>query len=158
MQKFKSKKGFTLAELLIVVAIIAVLTAIAVPLFVGSLNKAEENVKNANIRAVRSVAVVAILNSEQKEAKKEDGIFKADGTLKETIYAKAYVTKTGDVVGLEFVTGQTYEDSCEKYSGENLSVTVGSSNTVTIKKGEDYEVHVKITSSDISGTNNAVSG
>ena len=32
MNKFKSKKGFTLAELLIVVAIIAVLVAIAVPL------------------------------------------------------------------------------------------------------------------------------
>lgn len=64
----KNKKGFTLAELLIVVAIIAVLTAIAVPLFVGSLNKAKDSVKEANIRAVRGAAVVHILEESAKGA------------------------------------------------------------------------------------------
>lgn len=57
----KDKKGFTLAELLIVVAIIAVLTAIAVPLFVGALAKAQEATDQANIRAVRGEAVARIL-------------------------------------------------------------------------------------------------
>ena len=56
----RNRKGFTLAELLIVVAIIAVLVAIAVPLFVGALGKAQEARDNANIRAVRSAAVVRI--------------------------------------------------------------------------------------------------
>ena len=54
LQRIKSKKGFTLAELLIVVAIIAVLTAIAVPLFVTSLQKAEEATFNANKDTVRT--------------------------------------------------------------------------------------------------------
>ncbi len=63
MQK-RNKKGFTLAELLIVVAIIAVLVAIAVPLFVGALGNAEKRVEDANVRAVRGAAVVAILSDD----------------------------------------------------------------------------------------------
>lgn len=46
-----NKKGFTLAELLIVVAIIAVLVAIAIPVFTSQLEKAREGVDAANIRA-----------------------------------------------------------------------------------------------------------
>lgn len=57
-----NKKGFTLAELLIVVAIIAILVAIAIPIFTGALEKAEQAVINANIRAVRGAAVVEIFD------------------------------------------------------------------------------------------------
>lgn len=46
-----NKKGFTLAELLIVVAIIAVLVAIAIPVFTSQLEKSREAVDAANIRA-----------------------------------------------------------------------------------------------------------
>ena len=68
MQK-RSKKGFTLAELLIVVAIIAVLVAIAVPLFVGALQKAEDATKDANIRAVRGTAAVYLLENTKDTTK-----------------------------------------------------------------------------------------
>ena len=37
LKKFTNKKGFTLMEMLIVVAIIAILVAIAIPTFSGSL-------------------------------------------------------------------------------------------------------------------------
>ena len=47
----RKDKGFTLAELLIVVAIIAVLVAIAIPIFSSYLEKAREAVDGANIRA-----------------------------------------------------------------------------------------------------------
>ncbi len=39
MKKLNNKKGFTLAELLIVVAIIAVLVAISIPIFSSQLRK-----------------------------------------------------------------------------------------------------------------------
>lgn len=38
----EKRKGFTLAELLIVVAIIAVLVAIGIPIFTSQLEKAEK--------------------------------------------------------------------------------------------------------------------
>ncbi|MEG0071986.1 MAG: prepilin-type N-terminal cleavage/methylation domain-containing protein, partial [Raoultibacter sp.] len=44
----RSQKGFTLAELLIVVAIILVLVAIAIPVFTGATQKAEEATCAAN--------------------------------------------------------------------------------------------------------------
>lgn len=49
--KKTNKKGFTLAELLVVVAIIAVLVAIAIPIFSSQLEKSREAVDAANIRA-----------------------------------------------------------------------------------------------------------
>lgn len=51
MKKMRSKKGFTLMELLIVVAIIAILVAIAIPTFTSALNKAKQSTDDANIRA-----------------------------------------------------------------------------------------------------------
>lgn len=47
----EEREGFTLAELLIVVAIIAVLVAIAIPVFNAQLEKSREAVDAANIRA-----------------------------------------------------------------------------------------------------------
>ena len=49
MKKRNNKKGFTLAELLIVVAIIAVLVAIAIPIFTSQLEKSRESTDLANI-------------------------------------------------------------------------------------------------------------
>ena len=53
------KKGFTLAELLIVVAIIGVLVAVSVPVFTAQRRKAVDAVNKANIRAAKSMALAA---------------------------------------------------------------------------------------------------
>ena len=51
LKKLQNKKGFTLMEMLIVVAIIAVLVAIAIPVFNGALTKSKEAADVANVRA-----------------------------------------------------------------------------------------------------------
>ena len=57
--KKKQNKGFTLAELLIVVAIIAVLVAISIPIFARQKLKAQEAVDMANLRAAYAEVMVA---------------------------------------------------------------------------------------------------
>lgn len=52
IQRMREEKGgFTLAELLIVVAIVAVLVAIAIPVFTAQLDRANAAVDEANIRS-----------------------------------------------------------------------------------------------------------
>ena len=53
----KNNKGFTLMEMLIVVAIIAVLVAIAIPTFSNQLTKAKQAADNANVRAAYAEAM-----------------------------------------------------------------------------------------------------
>ena len=57
----KNKKGFTLAELLIVVAIIAVLVAIAIPVFTSQLEKSREATDLANVRSAYAEQMTYLL-------------------------------------------------------------------------------------------------
>lgn len=58
------KQGFTLAELLIVIAIIGVLVAVSVPVFTAQRRKAIDAVNKANIRAAKSKALAAFYDDE----------------------------------------------------------------------------------------------
>lgn len=64
MRKMKNKKGFTLMEMLIVVAIIAILIAIAIPTFASSLNKARVATDEANIRSGYASVMTDVLTDE----------------------------------------------------------------------------------------------
>ena len=57
----KKEEGFTLAELLIVVAIIAVLTAIAIPVFTSQMEKSREATDLANLRSAYGELVSSYL-------------------------------------------------------------------------------------------------
>lgn len=54
MKTVRNHKGFTLAELLIVIAIIAALVAIMIPTFRGQVEKAHESADIANVRSACS--------------------------------------------------------------------------------------------------------
>lgn len=53
--KARRKKGFTMAELLIVVAIVGVLVAISIPIFSKQLEKARDATSVANIRSAYAI-------------------------------------------------------------------------------------------------------
>lgn len=64
MFKKLNKKGFTLAELLVVVAIIGVLVAVSIPIFTAQLEKAREATDLANMRAAKAAAVAEYLDDD----------------------------------------------------------------------------------------------
>lgn len=64
--KKMNKKGFTLAELLIVVAIIGVLTAIAIPVFTSQLERSREATDISNIRSYYAEVTTGLLTGDLK--------------------------------------------------------------------------------------------
>ena len=63
MFKKLNKKGFTLAELLVVVAIIGVLVAISIPIFTSQLEKSRDAVSVANMRTAYAEAQTLALTA-----------------------------------------------------------------------------------------------
>lgn len=87
-RKERDEQGFTLAELLIVVAIIAVLVAIAIPVFTTQLEKSREATDTANVRSAYAYLMSEYLTttdsnlSTQVEARQaQDGWQGPQGTI-----------------------------------------------------------------------------
>ena len=78
MFKKINKKGFTLAELLIVVAIIGVLVAISIPIFTAQLEKARDATTVANLRSAYAEAS-ALMVSEPTSTNAKSGNAEKDG-------------------------------------------------------------------------------
>lgn len=76
LKKLQSKKGFTLMEMLIVVAIIAVLVAIAIPVFNGALTKSKEAADVANVRATYAEWQTSMLTENTKAPADKDAFLK----------------------------------------------------------------------------------
>ena len=135
MFKKLNKKGFTLAELLIVVAIIAVLVAISIPIFTGQLAKARASTDAANIRAGYAEVVAQILE-DNTAADGTKYYLQADGTVsttKGTAYYKCKGAATNLAEADTYVGGSkastiawAKDDAITyTYSSTNDTVTVG---------------------------------
>ena len=108
-----NKKGFTLMEMLIVVAIIAVLVAIAIPVLNGALEKAREATDAANLRSAYATVSVKYLEGDedytesvtptQKTAGWESTIEKIGG------YAVSQTANDGGIEGLTADSGDTWK-------------------------------------------------
>lgn len=120
--KRKQNKGFTLAELLIVVAIIAVLVAISIPIFSKQLKKARFATNQANARAAVSASVQYYYEADDSELEKVRNEKIMDGR----IYL-LYDCKTGKIEDLGYskvdptaIKGVTYKHSAGAILSEEL--------------------------------------
>lgn len=118
LKKKLNKKGFTLAELLIVVAIIAVLVAVSIPIFTTQLEKAREATDLANIRAAYAEAMVDLLDN--------------NGEGGDAQSVKMVQTTSGwDHVTAE-IAGDDTIDVPDVEAGDTVTVTVSDAGVVTI--------------------------
>lgn len=117
--------GFTLAELLIVVAIIAVLVAVSLPIFTSRLERGRESTDMANMRAAKAAVAVALLeensydgDSAYYDAEKGVLVRASDSNLRNML---AYGKGTS-VVGSEANVQDEYNPSYD-YTGCVIAVT-----------------------------------
>ncbi|MBR1573132.1 MAG: prepilin-type N-terminal cleavage/methylation domain-containing protein [Lachnospiraceae bacterium] len=112
-----NRKGFTMAELLIVVAIIAVLVAIAIPIFTTQLEKAREATDVANIRAAYAEAAAEAITSDAATITKQTA---------------ATTKSTG---AIDKIT----PENLGPWSSGDITITKGQKVTVTgTKSGDDW--------------------
>ncbi len=123
----EDREGFTLAELLIVVAIIAVLVAIAIPVFNVQLEKSREATDAANLRAAYAEVMTAALT----ESDDVEGVTKVGAAGSYTYTAEVEASQVQD---------DWQNDSIENIGGvaiaEVPAVTTGKSWTVTYTQAD----------------------
>lgn len=120
LKKFTNKKGFTLMEMLIVVAIIAVLVAIAIPTFTGQLERANQSTDLANVRAAYAEAVVKQLES-GKESKQ------ATPNMKSASW---------DKIDQTLKVGNALVKDAEKAKDQPITIIVSADGVVSFAKGD----------------------
>lgn len=127
LKKLRNKKGFTLAELLIVVAIIGVLVAISIPIFTSQLEKAREATDLANLRSAYAECSAAVLT---ETSDTNNDVMYTPATSSAAGYATAEVKLTQKVDG--WVTSNP---NC---GGTTLDTSVATPNaTIVVKVTDD---------------------
>ena len=138
----KLNKGFTLAELLIVVTIIAVLVAISIPIFTSQLKKARVAVNQANARAGEAAAYAAYLEDPSYDLIAYD--------IRSGKVAKSKSTSTDTAVKLNI---SSYSSSANVVSNDISSWNVNTELTEnTAYKFGDYYFYRYIYTFDKDGT------
>lgn len=130
IQKVREDKGgFTLAELLVVVAIVAVLVAIAIPVFTSSLDKANAQTDAANIRAGYASVMVEVLNDNPAKGTVTYGLNTDGSVVKDT--AGSYACKgdstkleTGEQIGGTDVTWKKSQAVTYTYTKATNKITI----------------------------------
>ena len=108
----EERGGFTLAELLIVVAIVLVLVAIAVPVFTGALDNANRSVARADIHAVKSAAGAAYLLNDETGTQYYEETIQNDGTMSDVAKSGETTETTEEDILDEIWRAHRSESSC----------------------------------------------
>lgn len=132
-KKLKKTGGFTLIEMLIVVAIIAILVMVSIPLVNSSLDKARTATDDANERAAKAAALAKYMLSDTEVA--------PDATGGDTV-TYFYNAKTGDVqrTNNSGITGYNQKEQNGQDAGEGcvqVVITISSGNAVTSWQAAD---------------------
>lgn len=87
MKKFGSKSGFTLVELIVVIAILGILAGIAVPAYSGYIKKANQAADYTQLDAIKTAVVFASTDAQLKTSDEYKDITKITVTLRLAVLA-----------------------------------------------------------------------
>lgn len=138
--KLKKQGGFTMVELLIVVAIIAILVAVSIPMMNQALETSREAVDAANERDARGLAITAYMTIE-KDGAGDVGINKEVGTTGGSAY---YAVNEEDNIGALVKEAPTKGYGQGTAAGEKPDC-VGQVIKVTLQEDSSAPSGVKVT-------------
>ena len=133
LKKRKSgKKGFTLMEMLIVVAIIGILIAIAIPTFNNALTKARISADEANLRSYYAEVVTKHMLEDGNGTATLDAAVTADAKSTVEIDSETYTLQAGTYTVAKTADGEsiviTYTPN---RGGESTAVKIPGGNAAT---------------------------
>jgi type IV pilus assembly protein PilA len=150
----KAQQGFTLIELMIVVAIIGILAAVAIPAYQDYILKANWATNVSSIDAVKQAAAQCMTDEQNDATKCKDvtqlNAFGFTGTVFPTPPNAGIVSVsgTGSVVSITFTGnskagGYVYAANCSTDTGGNFSCIKGSTDTIPAKAGWKTDASAK---------------
>ncbi len=95
MKNFKKKKGFTFVEIIISIAIVAILIAVAIPAYKAIKTSAERTAHNANVDQISSVALLYFTDFPKEKKVTSDQLF-SEGYLKSKVTVPSSIPVTSE--------------------------------------------------------------
>jgi len=125
----KSKKGFTLIELMVVVAIIGVLALLGLRLYTGQQAKAKNAIVKANAGTIQTLIQAELADApvtSYDDSSERDAIFAASGIYNPITGAQQSTDKTASTAA-EGEVWTAYSNNVFSVNGKEAGSTVGDS-------------------------------
>ena len=119
MKKLNNKKGFTLIEMLVVIAIIAILVAIIIPTVTSATTKANAATDAANLRSAKAAITIKVL----------------DDSWDSFITTNSDAAKLAKALGVPATAKSSTTDNADAFNAVVTPASVGAGATVKVYYG-----------------------